>query len=134
MARKGGNPDIGKVGKHFTSANANEMRLLGLSKKRDNKEREEWMNEYVDLALSLAALDPEEFDHRIGHPTSKAEEILLDRLGNPDTAYATLRDFATRVLGTPKQSKDIPIGGNEGGKVINVYVGSKEAAEAAADV
>lgn len=93
--------------------------LLGAATKRSRREREEWFEQYTDLALELASLPDNEFERRFAHPQTKAEEILLCRFSDPQTAYFTLKDFQERVQGKPRQEKDITVTA-PAGLVINV--------------
>ena len=129
MARGKSKEELAEIGKatQFTSKNANEMRERGLIVRRDNAARNEWFEEYTDLALTLAGLSSMEFEQRFAHPETKREEILLWRFSDPATAYFTLKDFQERVQGTPKQMKELNVTAPKG---LTISVNSQEVADA----
>lgn len=96
-----------------------ESQLKSAAKRKDNHARQEWFEDYTNLALELASLPTEEFEKRFAHPTIKAEEILLCRFSDPTTAYFTLKDFQERVQGKPRQEKDLNVNA-PAGLTINV--------------
>ena len=100
--------------------------ILGVAARRSHKERVEWFENFSDLALELAGLPDNEFQERFAHPATKAEEILLWQFADPKTAYSTLKDFQERVLGKPKQEKDINVTAPAG---LTINVATKQEAE-----
>lgn len=111
----------------ITPENANEYREKGLIVRRDNAQRNEWFEQYTDLALTLAGLSSMEFEQRFAHPETKREEILLWRFSDPATAYFTLKDFQERVQGTPKQMKELKV---ETPRGLTISVNSEEIKDA----
>lgn len=108
------------------AADPRKAQLLGAASKRSHKEREEWFENFANLALELASLPTEEFERRFAHPSIKAEEILLWQFADAKTAYLTLRDFQERTLGKPKQEKDINVQAPAG---LTIKVATKAEAE-----
>lgn len=100
-------------------ADPREAQKKSAAKRKDNAARQEWFEDYTNLALELASLPTEEFEKRFAHPTIKAEEILLCRFSDPTTAYFTLKDFQERVQGKPRQEKDLNVNA-PAGLTINV--------------
>lgn len=116
-----------KIGPRFGGAiDPKEAQLASAAKRKDNAARQEWFEDYTNLALELASLSVEDFEKRFAHPTIKAEEILLCRFSDPTTAYFTLKDFQERVQGKPKQEKDVNLNAPAG---LTVKVETTEEAE-----
>lgn len=113
-------------GRFGTTVDAREAQKKGVAKRKDNAARQEWFEDYTNLALELASLPTEEFEKRFAHPTIKAEEILLCRFSDPTTAYFTLKDFQERVQGKPRQEKDVNLSGGAG---LSITVNNKEEAQ-----
>ena len=120
-------PKGNQFGKQFgRDVDPRKAQLLGAATKRDHRARVEWFEQYTNLALELASLPDNEFERRFAHPETKAEEILLCRFSDPTTAYFTLKDFQERVLGKPKQEKDINVTAPAG---LTINVATKQEAE-----
>ena len=113
-------------GRFGSSVDARDAQAKSVAKRKDNAARQEWFEDYTNLALELASLPTEEFEKRFAHPTIKAEEILLCRFSDPTTAYFTLKDFQERVQGKPRQEKDVNLSAPAG---LSISVNSKEEAQ-----
>lgn len=116
MARKGGNPDINKIGRKFTSETAKKAVQKRIENYNSRKALEGQLDKLVTLVTS--DLDEAHFAMAVRELPTPLLRIYGNDLTDKTKAREVCEDILNRILGRPKQAVETKVDTNEGFNLV----------------